>query len=467
MRHQFKLSEVGLKLIKSYEGFRPTARQLESGRRVAGYSHNVGKGESLSLSKDQAEALLVQDLEPYVALVNDYIYAPMTQGQFDALVSLAFNIGTDAFLSSDVLSAMNNGRILDAANAFDIWRKSEIGEQVFTIDALVRRRTSEKVLFLRPEKAIALAPRLEIPPQEDASLQGLSTFGPEVQSLSSDSGIVESGPGLTSSDSLSPSRRREDGPAGVLTLSEIHDDAPSDEITLSDDLLVLESDAIVQGDNGGTMSSPIATAAAEVSERLDALMEQPRRNASNVGVKNILSEIQSEAKVLPFTGKDRRKRSRDLAPALKPQGETPKTELADNLPPSRLDYLKARKNAQEDDEVTQNHAQTPSERPLYDYDAESENEVDSGDSAKRFIDKNAPVANPRRKGKNPNVGPFTSMFIAGLTLMGGCAGAIASGFDARWGAKGEMATTIGFLIGGLLLLGSVYYLLKILFTRGK
>jgi len=51
--------------------------------------------------------------------------------------------------------------------------------------------------------------------------------------------------------------------------------------------------------------------------------------------------------------------------------------------------------------------------------------------------------------------------------MGGCAGAIASGFDARWGAKGEMATTIGFLIGGLLLLGSVYYLLKILFTRGK
>jgi len=62
-------------------------------------------------------------------MINDSVFAPLSQGQFDALCSLAFNIGPKKFLESDVVRALNNGRVLDAANGFDVWRKGEINGQ--------------------------------------------------------------------------------------------------------------------------------------------------------------------------------------------------------------------------------------------------------------------------------------------------------------------------------------------------
>lgn len=170
MGQKFAVSEMGLKLIKTYEGFRPTERRLVSGQRIIGYGHVSDGDPDRTVSRLDAEALLKDDLAPIEAMVNENIHTALTQGQFDALCSLAFNIGQKAFLSSEVVHALNNGRPLDAASAFDVWRKSQIEGRTYVIDALVRRRTAEKALFLRPLGPQPAASRLFLPPQEDTGL---------------------------------------------------------------------------------------------------------------------------------------------------------------------------------------------------------------------------------------------------------------------------------------------------------
>jgi lysozyme len=126
MGRQFEISNMGLKLIKAYEGYRPVDRTLVSGQRVVGYGHRLSSEEAVILTKPEAEELLKDDLAPFIDMINENVHAPLSQSQFDALVSFAYNIGPKAFLKSDTLRALNNGRPLDAANGFDIWRKSEM-----------------------------------------------------------------------------------------------------------------------------------------------------------------------------------------------------------------------------------------------------------------------------------------------------------------------------------------------------
>jgi len=163
MAHAFKLSDFGLKLIKAYEGFRPAETTLVSGQRVIGYGHRYLPDEEPMITREKAESLLIEDLEPYEAMINESIYAPLSQSQFDALVSLSYNIGPRAFMASNVLHCLNNGRPLEAAASFDEWRKSVIEGKTYVVDALVRRRTAEKALFLRPVEGVVAAPRNEIP----------------------------------------------------------------------------------------------------------------------------------------------------------------------------------------------------------------------------------------------------------------------------------------------------------------
>lgn len=165
--HGLTLSERGLRLIKAFEGYRPVDRTLVNGQRVVGYGHKLYDEEPHKLSKKEADKLLKSDLRPYEDMINENIHAPLSQGQFDALVSFAFNIGPRAFLTSDTLHALNNGRYLDAANSLDVWRKSTINGKTYVIDALMRRRTAEKALFLRTDAQPHPAPTIDLPPKRD------------------------------------------------------------------------------------------------------------------------------------------------------------------------------------------------------------------------------------------------------------------------------------------------------------
>lgn len=142
------ISAAGLALIQQHEGFRAEPTRLADGNWLVGYSHvRVGEpGEPIGES--QAAQLLALDVAPYEALVNARVTQPLSQAQFDALVSFAFSVGAEAFERSQVLRRVNAGDFLAAACAMDAWRKAEIGGESVVVDALVRRRAAEKAMFL-------------------------------------------------------------------------------------------------------------------------------------------------------------------------------------------------------------------------------------------------------------------------------------------------------------------------------
>lgn len=168
MAGRMRISAGGLELIKSFEGFRETATRLPDGRWTIGYGHVRTAREGLTINEKDAEDLLLYDLKPVEEAIASMLYAPLMQNQFDALVSLAFNISPVQFRDSEILRNLNAGDFLSAANGFDLWRKARIHGRVMVVDALVRRRAAEKALFLEHPSGRPSAPTPAVKPEIDA-----------------------------------------------------------------------------------------------------------------------------------------------------------------------------------------------------------------------------------------------------------------------------------------------------------
>jgi lysozyme len=150
MKPRHQVSRAAVDLIKRFEGYRQHAARLPDGRWTLGYGHTLTARGGATVSERDAEALLLYDLITVAHSVNENTYAPLNQNQFDALVCFAFNIGLDNFLRSGVLRRINEGSLLQAACAMEMWRKADFEGERIVIDALVRRRSAEKTLFLTP-----------------------------------------------------------------------------------------------------------------------------------------------------------------------------------------------------------------------------------------------------------------------------------------------------------------------------
>lgn len=158
MALNMRTSQAGLDLIKAFEGFRASSEVLPNGRWIVGYGHVRRAKKGVRVNQTEAEAILREyDLPPVERFVMLCVLAPMTQNEFDALVSLAFNVGSKAFASSDVVAGINSGNRLEAAAAFDLWRRAKIGGRIQIVDALVRRRAAEKALFLNAPGRVPIA----------------------------------------------------------------------------------------------------------------------------------------------------------------------------------------------------------------------------------------------------------------------------------------------------------------------
>lgn len=140
-----RTSDQGIERIKSREGFSAT-RYPDAGGYSIGYGHFIKPGEFFSepMSEPDATSLLYSDLGPEEGAVTRYVTIPLTQNQFDALVSFVHNVGISAFRDSTLLKRLNSGDIIGAANELDRWTKSE----GVTLQALVDRRADEKAQFL-------------------------------------------------------------------------------------------------------------------------------------------------------------------------------------------------------------------------------------------------------------------------------------------------------------------------------
>jgi lysozyme len=150
MKPRYQVSRAAVELIKRFEGYRMKAAQLPDGRWTLGYGHTLTARAGASVSEQDAEALLLYDLITVAHAVNENVYTPLSQNQFDALVCFAFNIGTENFVRSAVLRRLNEGAPLLAACEMEMWRKADFEGERIVVDALVRRRSAEKALFLTP-----------------------------------------------------------------------------------------------------------------------------------------------------------------------------------------------------------------------------------------------------------------------------------------------------------------------------
>lgn len=154
----YRITRSGLDLIKRLEGFRDRPVRLDNGRWMIGYGHVFSARPRLALSRKEAELLLLYDLSAIGEAFESLIFTPLSQNQTDALFSLVYNIGLEAFAGSEVLSLINQGAMVPAAAAMEQWCRADLRGHSMVIDGLVRRRAAEKALFLTPRGGWQPAP---------------------------------------------------------------------------------------------------------------------------------------------------------------------------------------------------------------------------------------------------------------------------------------------------------------------
>ena len=141
-----RLSDAGLRLIQRCEGFRPRLYHDPIGLPTIGYGHLVRPDEPFEgvvLHEAEARALLVADAAVAEEAVREAATVPLSQSEFDALVSFTFNLGPGALRQSALLRRLNDGDRAGAAREFDRWVYAG-GER---LTGLVRRRAEERALF--------------------------------------------------------------------------------------------------------------------------------------------------------------------------------------------------------------------------------------------------------------------------------------------------------------------------------
>lgn len=463
MSQNLTISETGLKLIKAFEGYRPVDRELITGQRIVGYGHRLYSEDAVIMNKDEAETTLRSDLEPFEDMINSEVHAPISQSQFDALCSFAFNIGPKAFLQSDTLRALNNGRPLDAANGLDIWRKSEIAGKTYVVDALMRRRTAEKALFLRTERDLP-AGREDLVPAKDTTISSLSTEDALPVFTEDDAnGIVATAP---YSAAEAPMRRREDGPAGALQLSELDiieegvsvESGDAVEIEAEDLAFDLDDDVAEPSDlseNDGSEidgiielpedgPSPIAAAATDIVARLDALIEDadtrfedrdadwPESLITSDGLQNeSKADLETQTNVIDLNTRATRPVEMSTETSAEIVGDLP---LAEDTPKTPVLVI---------DELAQDDA----------FRART-------DSAAKYIETDASdrVLNPPQT--SSGLGLWIPVML-GFVLIGAAGGTFVRGAEALLGEWGPIIAFMGFAIGIGLILAGIYAALRI------
>lgn len=130
--------------ISSFEGCRLSAYMCSACVWTIGYGHTEDVKEGDTCTEEQAKAWLIDDIRETQALLAYYVNVPVTQNEFIALVSLAFNVGVGALMKSKLLRKLNSGDRDGAAEEFLDFDLAN-GKRVA---GLTRRRKAEHDLFL-------------------------------------------------------------------------------------------------------------------------------------------------------------------------------------------------------------------------------------------------------------------------------------------------------------------------------
>lgn len=142
-----KLSQRGIDLIKQFEGYSSKAYPdpaTGGAPWTIGYGTTKGVKPGMVITAQQAEKMLRDDVAKFEIGVSSLITAPTTQGQFDAMVSLAYNIGLGNFGKSTLLKKHNARCYTCAADQFRVWNRAN-GR---VMNGLTKRRAAERQVYM-------------------------------------------------------------------------------------------------------------------------------------------------------------------------------------------------------------------------------------------------------------------------------------------------------------------------------
>ena len=137
------IGQKGIDLIKHFEGCELNAYKCPAGVWTIGYGHIKGVSEGMSITQEQAEQMLLDELKEYENYINELVVVDLSQNQFDALVSWVYNLGPANLKSSTLLKVLNSGDYAGVPDQIERWNKA--GGKV--LEGLIRRRLAESSLF--------------------------------------------------------------------------------------------------------------------------------------------------------------------------------------------------------------------------------------------------------------------------------------------------------------------------------
>lgn len=144
-------SRAGIDLIKKHEGLRLDWYFCPANKPTIGYGHVILAHEQHlkagPITEAQAEAILRSDLQKFEKSILRLLEVPVTQYQFDALVSFTFNVGPAALSRSTLLRKLNAGDEEGAAKEFNKWIWATVNGEKRKLTGLARRRVDEASLF--------------------------------------------------------------------------------------------------------------------------------------------------------------------------------------------------------------------------------------------------------------------------------------------------------------------------------
>lgn len=144
-----RASTQAINLIKELEGWSAHCYSDGAGYKTVGWGHLVKKDEYCpdTITAEQGEKYLRDDIAEAERVVNSTVKVPLTQHQFDALVSFTFNIGAGAWAVSDTLKILNNGEHHRMPARMLMWVKVTKNGVKVVEEGLINRRLKEVRLW--------------------------------------------------------------------------------------------------------------------------------------------------------------------------------------------------------------------------------------------------------------------------------------------------------------------------------
>lgn len=135
-------------LIAESEGLRLKAYRCPAGVWSIAYGETQGVKPGDTCTKEQADRWLLEDLQERAGAVGAMCTIDPSPAELGAMVSLAYNIGLEAFRKSTVLRQHNAGNRQAAARAFGLWNKARVDGVLTELPGLTARRAREAALYL-------------------------------------------------------------------------------------------------------------------------------------------------------------------------------------------------------------------------------------------------------------------------------------------------------------------------------